>query len=159
MADNRPRTIDECAQIAYDAIMRRTGGDVDLADIMRRAVRDAYRTGANRALEDAAQTVESVAPDAARHIRDQKQPEEPTPALTPVERRTQRPTAQPLQAAADILRTETDPRWHDVAEHLDVTADEMAWLAPYRDHETGARMWYSAVSLAHTILTEETGRG
>lgn len=152
MADNRPRTIDECAQIAYDLILRRTGGDADLADVMRRALHEVYRTGWNRALESAAQAVEFV--DAARHIRDQKRPEPPT-APTLAERRTQRPSARPLQAAADILRAEADPRWHDVAEHLDVTADEMAWLAPYRDHETGARMWYSAVSLAHTILGED----
>lgn len=154
MADNRPRTIDECAQIAYDLILRRTGGDADLADIMRRGIHDAYRVGANRALEDAAVSIESVAPDAADMLRDQKHPEDPTTPMR-AERRTQRPSARPLQAAADILRAEADPRWHDVAEHLDVTADEMAWLAPYRDHETGARMWYSAVSLAHTILGED----
>ena len=213
MADNRPRTIDECAQIAYDAIMRRTGGDVDLADIMRRAVRDAYRVGANRALEDAAQTVESVAPDAARHIRDQKQPQNPTtPALTPVERLTQRPTAGLLQAAVDVLRARADAApagpytgdliragtralyandgdliavvadwagghgqdtgtpeqtvahlalWHPevaraVADHLETVANNMAWLAPYRKHEPGYPVWYSAVELANTILGEDT---
>ncbi|MFE1170434.1 hypothetical protein [Nocardiopsis sp. NPDC058789] len=55
-----PRTLSECAQIAYDAVMRRTGDDTELADIIRRGIYDAYRTGWNRALEGGAQGIESV---------------------------------------------------------------------------------------------------
>lgn len=72
--------------------------------------------------------------------------------MSPSIRRTTWPTAQPLQAAADIARAEPDPRWHAVADHLDVVANNMAWLAPYRPNETGQPMWESANQLANTIL-------
>ena len=72
----RPDTIDQAAQIAYDAILRRTGDDTELADIIRRGIHDAYRTGWNRALEGAAQSIESVDRDAAQAVRDHKMPEE-----------------------------------------------------------------------------------
>ena len=66
--------------------------------------------------------------------------------------RTQWPAARRLQDAADAARSESDPRWHAVADHLDVVANNMAWLAPYRDHEPGLPMWDSANQLADTIL-------
>ena len=83
-----PRTIDECAQIAYDAVMRRTDNDTELADIIRAGIHDAYRVGWNRALEGGAQGIEAVDPaewalagvhagaDAANTLRSYKQPEE-----------------------------------------------------------------------------------
>ncbi|WP_174545584.1 hypothetical protein [Nocardiopsis dassonvillei] len=84
----RPDTIHEAAQMAYDAIMRRTEGDHELADIIRRGVEDAHRTGWNRALEGAAQKIEAVdyaewalagvraGVDAAQLVRDHKLTEE-----------------------------------------------------------------------------------
>lgn len=50
MATKRPQTINEAAQIAYELILRRTDNDTELADIIRRGIRDAYRTGWNRAI-------------------------------------------------------------------------------------------------------------
>lgn len=78
----RPDTITDAAQAAYDVIMRRTEDDTELADIIRRAVLDAYRVGANRALEAAAVEIEAVntwgltTSDAARIVRSRKLPEE-----------------------------------------------------------------------------------
>jgi hypothetical protein len=68
--------------------------------------------------------------------------------------RTQWPAAGRLQAAADAARAEIDPRWHVVADHLDVVANNLAWLAPFHDHEPGSPMWDSANALADTILGE-----
>lgn len=56
----RPETITESAQIAHDLILSRTDGDTVLADLVRRGIHDAYRTGANRALEAAALEIEAV---------------------------------------------------------------------------------------------------
>lgn len=39
-----------------------------------------------------------------------------------------------------------------IADHLDVVANNMAWLTPYRPNETGQPMWESANQLADTIL-------
>lgn len=68
-----PDTIAEAAQIAHDLVMRRTDNDHELADIIRAGIHDAYRTGANRALEAAAQEIESVdGIDAAALVRTRK---------------------------------------------------------------------------------------
>lgn len=84
-----PRTIDECAQIAYNLVLTTTG-DPEVADIIRRGVEDAYRIGWNRALEGGAQGIEAVdraewaffgtdaGANAARILRSYKQAEEPT---------------------------------------------------------------------------------
>jgi len=63
----RPDTITDAAQIAHDLVMRRTNGDTELADIIRRGIHDAYRTGANRALETAAQELDMHAQYSAAH--------------------------------------------------------------------------------------------
>lgn len=85
-----PRTIDECAQIAYAAIMRRTDNDHELADIIRRGIHDAYQVGWNRAVEGGAQGIEAVdraewaffgtdaGANAARILRTYKQAEGPS---------------------------------------------------------------------------------
>lgn len=67
---------------------------------------------------------------------------------TPAERRrTTWPTAEPLQQAADACRA-TDPL---LADWLDETANALAWLAPYRDHEPGYGMWQAALAVARQI--------
>lgn len=48
-AEDRPQTIAETSQIAYDTVAVRAG-DTELAGLVRRAVEDAYRTGWHRAL-------------------------------------------------------------------------------------------------------------
>jgi len=69
----RPETIAESAQIAHDLILSRTGGDTVLADLIRRGIHDAYRTGANRALEAAAQELDMYAQYSAAHrVRSRK---------------------------------------------------------------------------------------
>ncbi|MEU1273036.1 hypothetical protein [Streptomyces sp. NPDC005799] len=73
--------------------------------------------------------------------------------------RSKWPAAQHLQQAADQLR-DLGPDLHPdlrsyadpVAEWLDKTANEMAWLAPYRDHEGGRQPWRVATRIAHTTL-------
>lgn len=73
--------------------------------------------------------------------------------------RTKWPSASHLQQAADQLR-EPDPnldpeREHytaPIAEWLDKAANEMAWLAPYREHEGGYHPWRVATRIAHTTL-------
>lgn len=73
--------------------------------------------------------------------------------------RSKWPAAQHLQQAADQLR-DVAPEIHSdlrgyadpVAEWLDKTANEMAWLAPYRDHEGGYRPWRVAARIAHAVL-------
>lgn len=83
-----PRTIDECAQIAYSLVMTTTG-DPEVANIIRSGIHDAYRVGWNRALEASAQGIESVdraewalagmhaGADAARLLRTYKKSEGP----------------------------------------------------------------------------------
>jgi hypothetical protein len=67
--------------------------------------------------------------------------------------------ARHLQQAADQLRevapqipgdlqSYADP----VAEWLDKAANDMAWLAPYREHEGGYRLWRVATRVAHGVL-------
>ena len=73
--------------------------------------------------------------------------------------RTKWPSASHLQQAADRLR-DLGPGLHPdlrgyadpVAEWLDKTANEMAWLAPYREHEGGYHPWRVATRIAHTTL-------
>lgn len=75
------------------------------------------------------------------------------------DRRTQWPAARHLQRAADQLR-EIAPQiggelWgyaDPVADWLDKAANEMAWLAPYRDHEGGYQPWRAATRIAHATL-------
>lgn len=67
------------------------------------------------------------------------------------------PAAAPLQQAADAIRETpfytrrfgqlTEP----IAEWLDVTANSLAWLAPYNPHEPGYDMWQAANRVAETI--------
>ena len=74
---DRPATIDECAQIAHGLVLTSTGGDQEVADIIRDSIHDAYRTGANRALEEAAAVLERQSQHAAAHtVRLGKQPKE-----------------------------------------------------------------------------------
>lgn len=56
----RPMLITDAARIAHDTILRRTSGDTELADIIRDGIYDAYRVGANRALEAAAGELEET---------------------------------------------------------------------------------------------------
>ncbi|MGA5670118.1 hypothetical protein ACPCTG_32135 [Streptomyces pseudogriseolus] len=73
--------------------------------------------------------------------------------------RSKWPAAQHLQQAADQLRDlmpaieaplngYADP----VADWLDQAANEMAWLAPFHDHEGGYKPWRVATRIAHTVL-------
>lgn len=77
-------------------------------------------------------------------------------------RRTTWPAAVPLQQAADTLRQVApditgplaglaDP----VADWLDETANALAWLAPFREHEPGYGMWETALRVANTINGED----
>ena len=72
--------------------------------------------------------------------------------------RTTWPTARLLQEAADAARANPDPVQQALANHLDTVANNMAWLAPYREHETGYPMWATAEHLARALLNprEET---
>lgn len=75
------------------------------------------------------------------------------------ETRSKWPAARHLQEAADQLR-DVAPDIHPdlqgyadpVAEWLDKAANEMAWLAPFREHEGGHRPWGIATRVAHSIL-------
>lgn len=73
--------------------------------------------------------------------------------------RSKWPTAQHLQQAATEIRQAAagmppelqnfpDP----VADWLDKTALDMAWLAPFRPHEIGHLPWQIATRIAHGIL-------
>lgn len=73
--------------------------------------------------------------------------------------RTKWPAARHIQEAADQLRAVAadipaplnayaDP----VADWLDQAANDMAWLAPYRDHEGGWLPWQAATRIAHGVL-------
>ncbi|MGW2203399.1 hypothetical protein [Streptomyces sp. NPDC001774] len=63
--------------------------------------------------------------------------------------RTTWPTAAELQQAADNRRAAGDPL---LADWLDATANALAWLAPFRDHEPGYAMWNAATAVARQIL-------
>lgn len=73
--------------------------------------------------------------------------------------RSKWPAAQHLHQAADHLR-QPDPHLFDyqqayhapVADWLDKAALDMAWLAPFRDHEGGYQPWRNATRIAHGIL-------
>lgn len=73
--------------------------------------------------------------------------------------RTKWPSAQHLQRAADLTR-EPDPNLDPEREHytaplgewLDKAANELAWLAPYREHEGGYGPWRAATRAAHGVL-------
>ena len=73
-------------------------------------------------------------------------------------RRTTWPAALPLQQAADTLRAVApditgplaglaDP----VADWLDETANELAWLTPFHGHEGGYGMWEAASRVAAAV--------
>ncbi|MFC9891487.1 hypothetical protein [Streptomyces pilosus] len=73
--------------------------------------------------------------------------------------RTQWPAAQHLQQAADQLRDlipSSEPLLNGyadpVADWLDATANEMACMAPFREHEGGYKPWRVATRIAHTML-------
>lgn len=73
--------------------------------------------------------------------------------------RSQWPAAQHLQQAADEIREadsgmppEMQGSSAPVADWLDKTALDMAWLAPYRRHELGYLPWQLAARAAHGIL-------
>lgn len=73
--------------------------------------------------------------------------------------RSKWPAAHHLQEAADQLRDvapeiRPDLRGYadPVADWLDKTANDMAWLAPFREHEGGYRPWRLATRMAHGIL-------
>jgi hypothetical protein len=73
-------------------------------------------------------------------------------------RRTTWPAAAPLQQAADRLREVAPditgpPRGlaDAVADWLDQAANQLAWLAPYRDHEGGYGMWEAASRVAAAV--------
>lgn len=73
-------------------------------------------------------------------------------------RRTTWASAAELQQAADTLRAAA-PSINDplagladpVADWLDETANALAWLAPFREHEPGHRMWQTATKVARTV--------
>jgi hypothetical protein len=73
--------------------------------------------------------------------------------------RTKWPAARHIQQAADQLR-EPDPNLDPEREYytaplgdwLDKAANEMAWLAPYREHEGGYHPWLVATRIAHGVL-------
>jgi hypothetical protein len=73
------------------------------------------------------------------------------------------PAAQHLQQAADEIRDATAGLPDElrvlsgpVADWLDKTALEGAWLAPYRPHELGYLPWQIATRAAHGILNLPT---
>jgi hypothetical protein len=73
--------------------------------------------------------------------------------------RTKWPSAQHLQRAAGQTR-EPDPNLDPerkfytapLGDWLDKAANELAWLAPYREHEGGYRPWRTATRAAHGVL-------
>lgn len=73
--------------------------------------------------------------------------------------RSKWPAAQHLQQAAAETRkpdSNLDPELEHytapVGDWLDKAANEMAWLAPFREHEGGYRPWRTATRMAHGIL-------
>lgn len=75
-------------------------------------------------------------------------------------KRSQWPTARCIQNAADQLRDAapdiTDGRFaglaEPVADWLDATANALAWLAPYHEHEPGYPLWETATRVAHKTI-------
>jgi hypothetical protein len=77
-------------------------------------------------------------------------------------KRSKWPAAQHLNQAADEIRQATSALPDELANHLatpttmagwlDRTALEMAWLAPYRQHEIGHLLWQLATRAAHGVL-------
>ncbi|WP_086559956.1 hypothetical protein [Streptomyces africanus] len=73
--------------------------------------------------------------------------------------RTKWAAAGHLQQAADQLR-EPDPNLdpdrkfytEPLGDWLDKAANELAWLAPYREHEGGYHPWRTATRTAHGVL-------
>lgn len=77
----------------------------------------------------------------------------------PTTTRTKWPAAQHLQQAADRTRepdpnlgTEREFYTAPLGDWLNKVANEMAWLAPYREHEGGYRPWRTATRAAHGVL-------
>lgn len=73
-------------------------------------------------------------------------------------KRSQWPAARHVLEAADLLRV-PDPNLDPeelytapVADWLDKAALDMAWLAPFRRHEGGYRVWRAATRMAHGLL-------
>ncbi|MGW2739173.1 hypothetical protein ACWC4D_33860 [Streptomyces sp. NPDC001288] len=73
--------------------------------------------------------------------------------------RSKWPTAQHLQQAADQLREDDAKLAPELkgyntpaADWLDKAALEMAWLAPFREHEGGHLPWRAATRMAHGLL-------
>ncbi|MFC7794636.1 hypothetical protein [Streptomyces cinereoruber] len=85
-----------------------------------------------------------------------------TPALG--SRLTTWATAEDMQAAADQLRAIAPqltgplaPLADPVADWLDETANALAWLAPFREHEPGHRIWQTATNVARAINGNSNG--
>lgn len=100
-----PATIDDAAQTTHELILRRTGGDTELADSVGNSVHDAYRIGWNRSL-------------AAR----------PEPPVTGAQAATLRWAAERLRGVPIDATALTGPvwfgaGWQDAASHLDDLAD------------------------------------
>lgn len=68
-----------------------------------------------------------------------------------VERRTTWPQAGELQQAADIKRAAGTPEDAALADWLEATANALAWLAPFREHEPGYPLWQTATAYAQLI--------
>lgn len=73
--------------------------------------------------------------------------------------RTKWAAAGHLQQAADQVREpdqNLDPEREfytaPLGDWLDKVANELAWLAPYREHEGGYRPWRTATRAAHGVL-------
>lgn len=84
---------------------------------------------------------------------------EETVTVTVTVTRSRWPAAQHLQQAADETRQAAAELPDDVskcldpmADWLDKTALDMAWLAPYRQHEPGHAPWRIATRAAHGVL-------
>lgn len=65
------------------------------------------------------------------------------------------PTATELQQAADTLRTRPAQLDQALADWLDATANALACLAPFRDHEPGYSMWNAASRVADLVNAEQ----
>lgn len=73
-----------------------------------------------------------------------------------VERRSKWPQAVELQQAADAKRATGTPEDAAIADWLEATANAMAWLAPFREHEPGYPLWESATAYAQLINRSAT---
>lgn len=65
--------------------------------------------------------------------------------------RTTWPAAAELQRAADTLRARPGQFNDALADWCDATANALAWLAPYREHEPGYAMWAAASRVADLV--------